>query len=186
MSPRPLKTCHTCTGDTSGAYGLLMANIVFVVSIYVKINLTYSPNHYTISRIYTWYTGGHISDTWTSDCSYLVMSEIEVTTKLLLALIDQKDVVTPDYFDSWLIPNVLVGVMCMSMPLLNTHIHSLPHSWLLPNVVQGYVHVLLFPWMWKMQELISIVSFHAYKCSAWYCLRIGDIQISFSWIWPCA
>jgi hypothetical protein len=64
------------------------------------------------------------------------MSEIEVTTKLLLALIDQKDVVAPHYFDSWLIPNVLVGVRHMSLLLCVCRVQN------------GKINLAVYVWTW--------------------------------------
>jgi len=41
--------------------------------------------------------GIHVSKTWSERVRLLVMHQVQMTPKLLLALIDQKDIVTPDY-----------------------------------------------------------------------------------------
>ena len=42
-------------------------------------------------------TGVHVASQWTERCSYLIMSTMEMTHKLLHALIDQRDVLLPTF-----------------------------------------------------------------------------------------
>ena len=44
--------------------------------------------------------GAHVLSVWNEHCSYLVMNKVEMTHKLLHALIDQRDFILPSFIDS--------------------------------------------------------------------------------------
>jgi hypothetical protein len=44
--------------------------------------------------------GAHVLNLWNEHCTYLVMNKVEMTHKLLHALIDQRDFILPSFVDS--------------------------------------------------------------------------------------